>query len=454
MLFAWPLVCVILFVRLPQESAAIWSLLAGYLLLPSATTVDVVLLPPLDKFTIPAIATFLLCWMKGTPSPAPQRSVLIYLLAAGYIVAPIFTSFTNSYEIQIGDRSLPGFYPMDGMKYSLHNIIELAPFFIGMRFLCTNHARSLLLKAIPISALFYSVPMWFEIRMSPQLHRWVYGFFPHSFAQQYRDGGFRPVVFLNHGLEVALFASMALVAALIGVRAKWKISGRPAPLVAAYLAVLLLFCKTLGALIYSLIAAPIVLFTRPKTWVNVAFAFVLLLSTYPLLRTFDLVPVHHITEAAKSISADRSGSFQLRVTNEDMLLAKANQKPFFGWGSWGRNRVYKQGTGEDLSITDGEWIMQFGTLGWLGYLSLFGLFAVSTWRARSVVRGPVTQNTVAVGGLTLLLAINALDLIPNAGLRPMTYLLAGAIAGCVAMPYSRKVTRMDVKVSSAVVTAS
>jgi uncharacterized OsmC-like protein len=56
--------------------------------------------------------------------------------------------------------------------------------------------------------------------------------------------------------------------------------------------------------------------------------------------------------------------------------------------------------------------------------------------------------------LTLLLAINALDLIPNAGLRPMTYLLAGAIAGCVAMPYSRKVTRMDVKVSSAVVTAS
>jgi hypothetical protein len=445
---------VILFVLLPVEAAAVWSLLGGYLLLPSSTSVDVVLLPPLDKFTIPAMVTFLLCWMKGTRSPPPQRSVLIYLLAIAYIASPVFTSFTNSYEVQIGNRSLPGFYPIDGLKYSLHNVIELSPFFVGMRFLCTGHARSLLLKAIPVSAMFYSIPMWFEIRMSPQLHRWVYGFFPHSFAQQYRDGGFRPVVFLNHGLEVAFFVSMAVVAALVATRGKWKILERAPFLVAGYLAVLLLFCKTLGAVLYSLIAAPIVLFTRPKTWVNVAFAIVLLLWAYPLLRTYDLIPVHRVTEAANSVSADRSGSFQMRVTNEDMLLAKANQKPLFGWGAWGRNRVYQQETGEDLSVTDGEWIVQFGTLGWFGYLSLFGLFVVPIWRARSVVRGPVTQNAMVIGGLALLLAVNALDLIPNSDLRPITYLLAGAIAGCVTARYSKKIARIDVDATSAVATAS
>lgn len=453
-LFAWPVVCIVLFVMLPVEAAAIWSLLGGYLLLPSATSVDAVLLPPLDKFTIPSIAVFLLCWMKGSQYPPPQRSFIIYLFAIGYIVSPVLTSLTNSYEIQIGNRSLPGFYPMDGLKYSLHNIIELAPFFIGMRFLSTHDARSLLIKAISISALFYSLPMWFEIRLSPQLHRWVYGFFPHSFAQQYRDGGFRPVVFLGHGLEVAFFASIAVISALIGMRARWKILGYRAGPVAGYLAVLLLFCKTLGASLYALIAAPIVLFTRPKNWVNVAVAILLLLCAYPLLRTYDLVPVHHITEAANSISADRSGSFRLRVTNEDMLLAKANQKAAFGWGAWGRNRVYQKGTGEDLSITDGEWIMQFGTLGWFGYLSLFGLFAVSVWRARAVVRGPVTQNSVVIGGLTLLLAVNGIDLIPNAGLRPLTYLLAGSIAGCVAARYPRKLAGAEVKRSPAVATAS
>ena len=49
-LFAWPLVCILLFVRLPVEEAAIWSLLAGYLLLP-ARQYRRPLLPPLDKFT-------------------------------------------------------------------------------------------------------------------------------------------------------------------------------------------------------------------------------------------------------------------------------------------------------------------------------------------------------------------------------------------------------------------
>jgi hypothetical protein len=290
--------------------------------------------------------------------------------------------------------------------------------------------------------------------MSPQLHRWIYGFFPHSFAQQYRDGGFRPVVFLSHGLEVALFASMAVVAASIAVRARWRILHAPAGLVASYLGGVLLLCKTMGANLYALMAVPIVLFTRPRTWINVALAILLIICAYPMLRTYDIVPVHRFTEAVSAVSADRSSSFQLRVTNEDSLLAKANQKPFLGWGGWARNRIYQEESGEDLSVTDGEWIMRFGTFGWLGYLSLFGLFAFSVFRSRRVVSGPVTQDAIVVGGLSLLLAVNALDLIPNANLRPLTYLLAGSIAGCVRARYRRKVIQPNVKTSSAVAVAS
>ena len=86
-MFGWPLVCVILFVKLPLEAAAIWSLLAGYLLLPSAVSYDIQYLPPLDKFSIPAITTLILCLIKGTRSPPPRRAYLFYLIALLFVVS-------------------------------------------------------------------------------------------------------------------------------------------------------------------------------------------------------------------------------------------------------------------------------------------------------------------------------------------------------------------------------
>ena len=66
--------------------------------------------------------------------------------------------------------------------------------------------------------------------------------------------------------------------------------------------------------------------------------------------------------------------------------------------------------------------------GWFGYLSLFGLFATAAITALSGVKGPVTQSTIFLGALTLILAVNLTDLIPNANLLPLTYLVAGSIA--------------------------
>lgn len=427
-LLAWPGVCIALFVALPIEAAAIWSLLGGYLLLPSGTQIDLPLLPPLDKMSIPAIATLLLCWMKGTQSRSPRQSYFVYMLAAGYVAAPIFTSLGNSYELQTAIGSVPGFYPLDGLKFAGRNLVMLAPFYIGSRFLGSDKGRAALLQSLPIAALIYSLPMLFEVRMSPQLHRWVYGFFPHSFAQQMRYGGFRPVVFLEQGLQVALFVSMALIAAVVLTRAKTRIWRAPASIVAPYLALMLLLCKTLGAVLYAAIAAPIVLLTRPRTWVKISCALLLLVCTYPALRSFEIVPVHHISELATKISLDRSKSFETRLTNEELLLDKARQKPWFGWGTWGRNRVRDQYTGQDISVTDGGWIIEFGMFGWLGYLSLFGLLTVAAFRALRGIDDRRTPGNITVAGLTLILAINVVDMLPNSNLTTLTLLLAGSIA--------------------------
>jgi hypothetical protein len=438
-LFAWPAVCIALFVALPVEVAALSSLLGGFMLLPSGLQVDLPLLPPLDKTSITAVSTLALCLMKGSPEKAPRQSVLVYLLAFGFVVAPIFTSLGNSYELQTAAGSIPGFYPLDGVKIAGRNVILLAPFYIGTRYFYSIQARLLLLKALPIAALFYSLPMLFEVRMSPQLHRWVYGYFPHQFSQMVRGGGFRPLVFMEHGLQVALFTSMALLAAVVAMRGKWQILRLPASAVAGYLGIVLVLCKSLGALIYGVVLAPIVMFTRPRFWTRIACAVLLVLCAYPALRGYNLIPVHHAAEAANSISGNRAKSLQQRIDNEDLLLAKANQKALFGWGTWGRNRVYDQWTGKDISVTDGAWIIEFGTFGWLGYLSLFGLLTLGAFRAARAVGDQTGTASIAIGGLSLLLAANAIDLIPNSNLSPLTFLIAGSIARSVRVRKARTV---------------
>lgn len=444
-LFGWPVVCVILFIALPLELAAIGSMLGGYLLLPSNMEVNLPLVPPIDKTSLTAVATALLCCMKGAGRPpAARQSWIIYLLGLCYVIAPLFTTINNSYELPLPKISIPGFYPIDAVKTCGRNLIFLAPFFIGSRFLSTDRARIRLLKALSISALIYSIPMLFELRFSPQLHRIVYGYHPSEFQQQVRDGGFRPVVFLSHGLEVALFVALALIATLVATRAKWRVMRIPAGAASAYLLGLLVLCKSLGSAIYGVVLAPIILFTRPKTWTRIAVVLLLIVCAYPEIRWHQLLPVHQIADAATKISADRSSSFEIRVKNEDQLLAKGEQKPVFGWGTWGRNRIFDP-YGNDISITDGAWIIEFGQFGWFGYLSLFGLFLAAGVRAMRSVGEDRSSESFAIGGLSLLLAVNCVDLLPNSSLTPITFLVAGSLTRAVQVRSRRAVKSRPAK---------
>ena len=426
-MFGWPLVCLGLFVRLPTDKAAITSLLGGYMLLPSDW--EPIQHPPMDKMAITAVATLLLCWMKGSQLPRPRAPILMYLLAVGLVLAPIFTSFDNSYELQGAGKSVHGFYPMDGLKFAGRNLMSLIPLYIGWRFLSTDNARSLLLKAIPSAMLVYSLPMLFEVRMSPQLHRWVYGYFPgDSFAQQIRGTGFRPVVFFPHGLALALFTALALLAAIVLMRLRLRVWRLPAGAVAVYLGGLLVLCKSLGPTIYAVVFTPIALLTRPRFWVKLGCATSLVVCAYPALRGHGLAPTQLVSDLAHAVSADRSASFETRVQNEEQLLAKANKKPWFGWGGWGRNRIFDQWTGQDISVTDGGWIIQFGVFGWMGYLSLFGLMALAQIQALRAMDKEVTPANLTRGGLALLLTVYVIDSIPNASQTSMIFLLSGCVA--------------------------
>jgi len=86
-----------------MEKAAIWSLLAGYLLLPSGLTYDLPGLPALDKNSATVLSTLVMCLAKGGVPPRAKVGLLLPVFAVAFVLAPILTSFGNSYELRIGN---------------------------------------------------------------------------------------------------------------------------------------------------------------------------------------------------------------------------------------------------------------------------------------------------------------------------------------------------------------
>ncbi len=424
-LIIWPVVILALFASLRPAHALIWSLLGGYLVLPVNVAFDFPGVPALDKTSIPSVAALVAALLfAGARTIRLPREWWLVTLMALYVTSPILTVLTNRDPLVFGTLMLPGLKPYDALSAAAYNGINLIPFLLGYNMLRTARSQRYLLRALVAAMLCYSLLMLIEIRLSPQLHTWIYGFFPHSFAQQVRDGGFRPVVFLGHGLLVAILTSMTIVAAAYLARIRVQIFGVSAWFWLAYLIGILVLCRSLGALILAIAALTVALLIRQSGVRLICALVAITVLVYPMMRGADLVPVQTLADQVAAQSRERASSFQTRIDNEDSLLKRANQRPWFGWGGYGRNRVYDESTGEDLSITDGTWIIVIGTFGWAGYVATFGLLClplVGTWRRGSHISAAGTA-------VSLILAVNLLDLLPNSSLTPLTWLLAGSLA--------------------------
>ncbi|MEM6992301.1 MAG: hypothetical protein AAF721_17450, partial [Myxococcota bacterium] len=121
-----------------------------------------------------------------------------------------------------------------------------------------------------------------------------------------------------------------------------------------------------------------------------------------------------------------------RFDNEDVLLERAMERPTWGWGSFGRNRIYDPWTGRDESVTDGEWVTHLGSRGTVMAIGWFGILVwpvLMAWRTAKKVMAP--HDKLALGILGLALAIHALDMLPNSSFNSMLYFFAGVVVGAV-----------------------
>lgn len=428
-LMGWfPIVC-ILFALLPPRRAVIVGFLVAWMFLP-ITEYQIRFFPEYNKMTATCLGVFFATIIFDSNRflmfrPKPVDFVVVVLC-----FAPFLSSIAN------------GLGPYDGASESFTQFVVWGlPYFIGRIYFNSLQGLRELAIGIFIGGLVYVPLCLFENRFSPQLHRMIYGYYQHSISQQYRWGGWRPMVFMEHGLMVSMWM---VTASLIGIwlwyGGKTKsIYSIPMFVLVPILVGTTILTKSSGAMVLFMGGLGVLVAAR-------------LLRTYLPLYALAVIPVLYIALRAPGIwqgyevidvvndvfGPGRAQSMQTRIINENQLAAKAMQRPLFGWGGWGRNRVQNE-LGQDISITDGQWVITLGVTGLVGLSALVATILLPPLLLRwKIPKALLFHPAVAPAFvMAVILGLWMIDNLPNAMRNPIYLLMAGGLSGLNAVRVRR-----------------
>ncbi len=428
-LIGWLPIVLVMFLILPPRRAVVLAFIAAWLFLP--VNEDVLAekgLPAYNKMTATCLGVLLGTLVFDNARLLSFRPKWYDLPILIWCLCPIASSLANS-------DGIPTNPLYDGLAEALKQTVTWGLAYLIGRIYFTNLAalRDLAI-GILIGGLIYIPLCLFELKMSPQLHYLVYGSHPHAdFRQAMRGEGFRPTVFMGHGLMVASWMTSATLIGgwlwftgalrrLRGIHPVWLVP--PLFLVALAsksLASALLLFMGLGALFFAArrqIAWPIVLM------ITVAPVYMGLRAT----GAWDGMNLVNLAEG--TVGEKRAQSLYTRFSNENLLTEKAFERPVFGWAGWGRSRVYDR-HGKDISITDGQWVIALGKNGLVGLTCLTLTILLPVWLTlkRFPVRVWTHPQVAAAAVLAVVLILYMIDNLLNAMINPVFMLVAGALAG-------------------------
>jgi hypothetical protein len=416
------------------ENTTITLVVAALLFMPVGAAIKIPLLMALNRDTLPYLCFFLaLLLRRGMPRNVRFGRGLDLMLVVS-MIAGMITWRTNTDPVTVGKFPpihLQGLTFQDGLANVRTDLFLMAiPFVLGRMVMRGPEQATHLIRTLAVGALVYTLPILVELRMSPQVHNWIYGR-PAStgfFGQSMRGFGYRPNVFLPHGIAVGLYMSVGLMAAVTLVKLKGKkafnVSWKAWSI---YLLIILIACKSVAAMVYGVICAPLIRWGKPRKQIRIAAALGILFLAYPAARSWGLFPVDTILSVAASYEQDRADSLKTRFDSEDAFLEKVSTRPWFGWGGYGRANLFND-YGQGTAIFDGFWII---LLTHRGAIHMAAICFVLAWpliglarRWRSI-RDP--DDRVVVGGLALMLASTIVDLIPNGLFCNYPFFIAGAL---------------------------
>ena len=420
-LYGWVVVAIGLFAMLPPRRAVLAAYLLAWLFLPQAG-IPLPGLPDLDKVTASGMGVLLGVVMFDAGRLMTFKFSWVDLPIVAWCAASMTSSLTNN----LG--------PYDGLAGVLRDFFTWGiPYFVGRLYFNDLESLRELAIGIFVGGLIYVPLCLIEIRFSPQLHRWVYGFHPASFAMAIRFGGYRPTVFMQHGLMVGMWMTSATIAGLWLWQsgAVSKLRNMPVWMLLAALAVTTIMCKSMGAIV--LLAIGVAMLYCAKTLrTSVVLAIVMLITpTYMILRTQGWWDGHQLVEIANKIDVERGSSLQDRLNDEDQLIARASQRPMWGWGGWGRWRIKDEWTGENMTSSDGMWVIVRGERGNFGLAAntLIVMLPAVLFMLRVKARDWGTPMFAAPAVLAMMLILWSMDNLFNAMMNPMYVMAAGGLSG-------------------------
>jgi hypothetical protein len=426
-------VSISLFFLVRPQTAALITILGGDMFLPELVNFKLPLMPPLEKHNVPYLCVLIGCLIRR-PSLVTTvcRERWFVFLTFTVAVGGLMTGLTNGAPVAVRHfhPAIAGIHATDGLYSAAVNLsLVFLPFYLGWALFRTERDLRSLLEGLVIAALVYVPFAVWELRMSPNLHLWIYGYAQHDFGQTIRGTGYRPMVFMAHGLSLARFFFIGICSAFILGRLNARVFSLPAKPVGWFLLLILILCKSLGATMFAGLAVPLLLRSKPTTQARVGFVLALFVGLYPLLRTWDLIPTDQILSTLRAlVGEDRTESLAFRFFNESLLLEKARQQLIFGWGQYGRN--FAPRGWDQQAVADGYWVIQIGIIGLVGFISTFGPMLIPLLQTPSRRKAIVFEpHRRLLGGLALILGLVALDWIPNGLFSPYPYLLVGALAG-------------------------
>lgn len=270
-----------------------------------------------------------------------------------------------------------------------------------------------------------------EIRLSPQLHRWVYGTHAVPFHMAKRLGGYRPTLMFRHGIEVGTWLATSGVIGLwfsmLGHRQ--QLLGVPLRAQTVVLLIVNLISRSLGSIALLTGAAAVAVITRTTKARIALLALALATPTYLTLRITDVwSPLIVIDLVDEFIDSERAVSFSARVFQEDELGNKARQKIVFGWGGHNRFRVFDE-FGEQTTAVDPLWLITFGKYGLFGIVGLYGMLCMPAILVtlRTPARYLFHRKMAGVVALMLAMAIATGDSLQNAFFSPLMMVAAGVL---------------------------
>lgn len=441
----WMPICAIMFTQKEPRKAGFIAVIWGTMWLPELIAFDLPILPAIDKHVMVGMCAFVGMFLTSKERREKMRLLRgMQLFFFIFAIGNVGTALTNPESYVFGGAeaweggplypvvTIPAIKKTEFIASTIQDFFKyLMPIGAGQMLVQSRDDALVLLKSLVFACLVYVPFMLWEGAMSPQLHRQLYGYYSLNFAHNVRGDGYKPVIMMRQGLGVAMFEFVGLCSAITLARLKIKVRPTiPGGLAALAILFALLVSRNVAVVLYAAAAVTVLWVMSGRSQARIGLVLGLIFMTFPITRAKGWFPVDEIVTFATERSPERAASLAFRFDNEDILMEHTQEKPIFGWGSYGRNRRYDQETGMDLSVTDGEWAIHYsirGAFGAIGWFWLVGLPIL--WGAVLIRRVPDRTDQLILGSMVLTQSINAADLLPNSSFTIIPFVYSGCLAG-------------------------